>query len=152
MALSERPLALPERQALAAIGQAGMVNLWQQALQKHELHAAQLLLTAGDFDDRLRYLNLTASLRACFNYGVIPVVNENDTVAVDELTLGDNDRLSAIVASQLGAESLLLLTDIDGCYDQDPRYRMQNSFSTSIISVKRCSMGPVMVAHSAAAV
>ena len=132
MQLSERPLGLPERQALAAIGQAGMMNLWQQALHRHHLHAAQLLLTADDFDDRLRYLNLTASLRACFTYGVIPVVNENDTVVVDELTLGDNDRLSAIVASQLGAVALLLLTDIDGCYSQDPRHHQQAHLITHI--------------------
>ena len=113
--------SLPERQALAAIGQAGLMHRWQVALAGHGLVGAQVLLTAADFDHRERYLNLTATFRALFALGAVPIVNENDTVAVEELTLGDNDRLSALVAGQLGARRLLLLTDIDGVYDADPR-------------------------------
>lgn len=116
------PTAVSERQALAAIGQADLIQAWQLVLGRHGLIGAQVLLTAGDFDDRERYLNLTANLRALSDYGAVPIINENDTVSVEELALGDNDRLSALVASQLKAAKLLLLTDIDGVYDCDPRH------------------------------
>ena len=113
--------ALSEHQALAAVGQTRLMHHWETALAGRGLHAAQILLTAGDFHDRQRYLNLTAALRALFEMRVVPVVNENDSVSVDELALGDNDRLSALLAGQLAAEHLLLLTDIDGYYTGDPR-------------------------------
>jgi glutamate 5-kinase len=121
LALKDRPAGLPERQALAAIGQIGLVHLWERALAAHGLPAAQLLLTHGDFSDRERNQNLRATVRALFAFGAVPVINENDPIATQELTVGDNDHLSALVASQLGAELLLLLTDIDGVYDADPR-------------------------------
>jgi len=121
LGLKERPAGLSERQALAAIGQATLAHRWEVALAAHGLVAAQVLLTNDDFTDRERYLNLTAAFRALFEYRAVPVINENDTVAVEELTVGDNDRLSALVATQLGASWLVLLTDIDGVYDQDPR-------------------------------
>jgi glutamate 5-kinase len=119
--LRERPPGLPERQALAAIGQIGLAHRWEAALASVGLVAAQVLLTYDDFTHRGRYLNLAATFRALFEFGAVPVINENDTVAVEELTVGDNDRLSALVATQLGAERLVLLTDIDGMYDADPR-------------------------------
>ncbi len=119
--LPQRPAGLPERQALAAIGQIGLVHRWEAALAAHGVPCGQLLLTYDDFTHRGRYLNLQATVQALFAWGAIPVVNENDPVAVEELTVGDNDRLSALVAIQLGAEKLLLLTDIDGVYDADPR-------------------------------
>ncbi len=119
--LGERPPGLPERQALAAIGQIGLVHLWERALAAEGLCAAQLLLTHGDFSDRERNQNLMATVRALFAFGAVPVINENDPIATQELTVGDNDHLSALVASQLGAEVLVLLTDIDGVYDADPR-------------------------------
>ncbi len=121
LGLATRPPGLPERQALAAIGQATLAHRWEVAFAAHGLIAAQVLLTYDDFTERERYLNLTATFQALFAYGAVPVINENDTVAVEELTVGDNDRLSALVASQLGASHLLLLTDIDGVYDADPR-------------------------------
>lgn len=127
--------SLPERQALAAIGQAGLMHRWQVALEGHGQVGAQVLLTATDFDHRERYLNLTATFRALFALGAVPIVNENDTVAVEELTLGDNDRLSALVASQLGARRLLLLTDIDGVYDADPRVSADATLLTEIEAV-----------------
>ena len=96
------------------------MHRWQVALSGHGLVGGQVLPTASDFAHRERYLNLSATLRALFAFGAIPVINENDTVSVDELTLGDNDRLSAMVASQLDAERLLLLTDIEGLYNADP--------------------------------
>ena len=121
LALPGRPPAIPERQALAAIGQATLAHRWQAALAGNGVVAAQVLLTYDDFSVRSRYLNLAATFRALFAYEAVPVINENDTVAVDELALGDNDQLSALVAAQLGAAHLLLLTDIDGVYDADPR-------------------------------
>lgn len=121
LATGRTATSLGERQALAAIGQAGLMHRWQVALAGHGLTGAQVLLTASDFEVRERYLNLTAAFRALFALGAVPVINENDTVAVEELTLGDNDRLSALVASQLGAGKLLILTDIAGVYDADPR-------------------------------
>jgi glutamate 5-kinase len=121
LGLSSRPAGISERQALAAIGQATLAQRWQSALAEVGLTAAQVLLTYDDFTVRSRYLNLTAAFNALFAYQVVPVINENDTVAVEELTVGDNDRLSALVASQLEAERLVLLTDIDGVYDADPR-------------------------------
>ena len=121
LGLKERPPGLPERQALAAIGQIGLAGRWEIALAAVGLVAAQVLLTYDDFTHRGRYLNLAATFRALFEFGAVPVINENDTVAVEELTVGDNDRLSALVATQLGAERLVLLTDIDGMYDADPR-------------------------------
>jgi len=123
--LDERPNGLPERQALAAIGQSSLANRWQEALAAEGLVAAQVLLTNADFTDRARYLNLSAAFRALFAYDAVPVINENDTVAVEELTVGDNDRLSALVATQVHARLLLLLTDIDGVYDADPRTHPQ---------------------------
>lgn len=125
MELPVKPDTLPDRQALAAIGQAGLAHRWQVALAGHGLHGAQVLLTGDDFQERRRYLNLAATFRSLASYGVIPVINENDTVSVAELTVGDNDRLSAMVASQLAARHLLLLTDIDGVYDADPRSNPQ---------------------------
>ncbi len=121
LGLGERPPGLPERQALAAIGQVALAHAWERALADVRLTAAQLLLTYDDFTVRGRYLNLLATVEALFAWKAVPVINENDPVAVQELTVGDNDRLSALVAAQLGAERLILLTDIDGVYDADPR-------------------------------
>ncbi|MCS6970739.1 MAG: glutamate 5-kinase [Planctomycetota bacterium] len=121
LGLSSRPPGLPERQALAAIGQIGLSHAWEQALAAHGLVAAQLLLTHGDFAERERNHNLFATVRALFAFGAIPVINENDPIATRELTVGDNDHLAALVASQFAAAQLILLTDIDGVYDRDPR-------------------------------
>ncbi|MGN6327993.1 MAG: glutamate 5-kinase [Rhodanobacter sp.] len=106
------------RQAMAALGQTQTVALWQR-LFDHPL--AQVLLTHDDLRDRRRYLNARATLSELLNYKIMPVVNENDTVAIDELTLGDNDNLAAIVAALVDADMLLIATDIDGLYTADPR-------------------------------
>jgi glutamate 5-kinase len=135
LGLTERPPGLPDRQALAAIGQVNLAHRWEVALAAHGLVAAQLLLTYDDFTERERYLNLTATLRSLFAYGAVPVINENDPVAVQELTVGDNDRLSALMATQLGAERLILLTDIDGVYDADPRSNPDAKRLTELVGV-----------------
>jgi glutamate 5-kinase len=126
---------LGERQALAAIGQATLMHRWQVALAGHGLIGAQVLLTGTDFELRERYLNLTATFRSLFMLAAVPIVNENDTVSVEELTFGDNDRLSALVASQLGAHKLVLLTDIDGVYDADPRHHPDAKLLTAVDAV-----------------
>lgn len=119
--LGKRPNNVPDKQALAAIGQAQLMHHWQVAAAGHGLVVAQVLLTADDFGERERYLNLSAAFRSLFEFDAIPIINENDPVAVAELTVGDNDQLSAVVAGQLRASRLILLTDIDGVYDRDPR-------------------------------
>ena len=109
---------MAERQALAALGQARLIGFWQALLDRQ---VAQVLLTHDDLRNRRRYLNARATLSALLRHGAVPVVNENDTVSVDELKLGDNDNLAAIVAALVDADVLFIATDIDGLYDADPR-------------------------------
>jgi glutamate 5-kinase len=116
-----RPGSLHDLQAVAAIGQMGLVQAWESCFQRRGLHTAQVLLTHDDLSDRKRYLNARSTLRALVGFGVVPVVNENDAVANDELRLGDNDTLAALVANLIEAELLVLLTDQHGLYDADPR-------------------------------
>ncbi|MDX9767463.1 MAG: glutamate 5-kinase [Ectothiorhodospiraceae bacterium] len=118
---SRRPNALYELQAAAAVGQMGLVQAYEAAFQRHGLHTAQVLLTHDDLADRRRYLNARSTLRTLLRLGVIPVVNENDTVATDEIRFGDNDTLGALVANLVEAHLLVLLTDQQGLYDRDPR-------------------------------
>jgi glutamate 5-kinase len=118
---STRPRALHELQAMAAVGQMGLVQVYESAFQRHGLHTAQVLLTHDDLADRNRYLNSRSTLRTLLDLGVIPVVNENDTVATEEIRFGDNDTLAALVANLVEADLLLILTDQSGLYDCDPR-------------------------------
>jgi glutamate 5-kinase len=122
MGLTRRPAELAHLQAVAAIGQSCLVEAYERALRAQGRHAAQVLLVADDFKDRARYLNIRNTLRALLDYGAIPVINENDTVSVEELrtSFGDNDRLAALVATLLGAPLLVLLSDVDGLYDRHP--------------------------------
>lgn len=122
MGWSRRPHALHELQAAAAIGQMGLVQAWESCFQRRGLHTAQVLLTHDDLSDRGRYLNARSTLRTLLDLGVIPVVNENDVVANEELRFGDNDSLAALVANLLEADLLVLLTDQAGLYDADPRF------------------------------
>ena len=116
-----RPHALFELQAAAAVGQMGLIQAYESCFKRHGVHAAQILLTHDDLANRQRYLNARSTLRALLKLGVIPVVNENDTVAVDEIRFGDNDTLAAMVSNLIEAEVLVLLTDQPGMYDCDPR-------------------------------
>ena len=122
MGWSRRPGTLHELQAAAAIGQMGLVQAWESCFQRRDLHTAQVLLTHDDLSDRRRYLNARSTLRALVGFGVVPVVNENDAVANEELKLGDNDTLAALVANLIEADLLVLLTDQQGLYDADPRH------------------------------
>jgi glutamate 5-kinase len=122
LALAKRPGTLAKLQAVAAVGQSHLVETYERHLRAHGRHAAQLLLTASDLDSRTGYLNVRNTIRALFEYGAVPIINENDTVSVDELltTFGDNDRLAAMVTNLLRAPLLVLLSDVDGLYDGDP--------------------------------
>ena len=113
-------LTLEQKQAAAAIGQIELAQRWREVLASQGLTAAQILLTPEDTEHRRRHLNARATLSALLTAGAIPVINENDTVATDELRYGDNDRLAARVAQMAGADLLILLTDVDGLYDADP--------------------------------
>jgi glutamate 5-kinase len=122
LGLPKRPVNLAQLQAVAAVGQCHLIEAYDRGLRKHGRHAAQLLLTAEDLDDRTRYLNVRNTLLALFEFGAIPIINENDTVSVEELktTFGDNDRLAAMVTNLIRAPLLVLLSDVDGLFDGDP--------------------------------
>lgn len=121
LGLPRRPVRLEEKQAAAAAGQIRLARAWQTALEGVGLEAAQVLVTLADTEDRRRYLNARATLSTLLRLGAVPVVNENDTVATTEIRFGDNDRLSARVAVMISAETLVLLSDVDGLYSADPR-------------------------------
>src|SRR2546428_1661657 len=118
--LPERPRSIPEKQAAAAVGQSVLMWQYEAAFGRHQVQVGQVLLTAQDISDRARYLNAKNTLLALLQFGVLPIVNENDTVAVEEIKVGDNDNLSALVASLIDADLLVLLTDVDGLYTDDP--------------------------------
>ena len=117
----QRPHSLHELQAAAAVGQMGLVQAYESRFQKYGLHTAQVLLTHEDLADRRRYLNARSTLRTLLGLGVIPIVNENDTVTTEEIRFGDNDTLAALVANLTGADLLVLLTDQHGLLESDPR-------------------------------
>src|SRR6478609_10199029 len=122
LGLTRRPTDLAQLQAVAAVGQSRLIESYNRALEAHGRHAAQILLTADDLNDRTRYLNVRNTLLTIFQYGALPIVNENDTVRVDELqrNVGDNDRLAAMVTNLLRAPLLVLLSDVEGLYDRHP--------------------------------
>jgi glutamate 5-kinase len=115
-----RPHALHELQAAASVGQMGLVQTYESMFQKHGLHTAQILLTHDDLSNRQRYLNARSTLLTLLELGVVPVINENDTVATEEIRFGDNDTLAALVANLLDADLLVILTDQQGLYERDP--------------------------------
>ncbi len=120
LGLDQRPTALRQLQAAAAAGQAQLMAAYERAFSAHGLHTAQVLVTREDFDDRTRYLNVRNTLNTLFEYGLVPILNENDTVSVDEIKFGDNDLLAALVADAIGASLAIFLTVVDGLYPVDP--------------------------------
>jgi glutamate 5-kinase len=120
LALSKRPSDLRQLQACASVGQPFLMRAWEAAFAAHGLATAQLLLTAADFDSRTRYLNIRNTLATLFEYGCVPIVNENDTVSVAEIKVGDNDHLAALVTNLLQAPLLILLSVVDGLFTADP--------------------------------
>ncbi|MCS7021226.1 MAG: glutamate 5-kinase [Gemmataceae bacterium] len=121
LGLSQRPSELPQLQACAAVGQSRLMQTYQQCFAPYKRPVAQILLTAGDFEHRVRYLNVRNTIHALFEYGAMPIINENDTVSVAEIRFGDNDHLAALVTNLLQAPLLILLTSVDGLYSEDPR-------------------------------
>ncbi len=121
LGLGHRPQSIPEKQAAAAVGQSALMWHYEAAFHRHGIRVGQVLLTAQDIADRARYLNARNTLAALLRFGVLPVVNENDTVAVEEIKVGDNDTLSALVASLIEADLLVILSDVEGLYTADPR-------------------------------
>lgn len=121
LGLGRRPEDLPHLQACAAVGQSALMQLYQESLTPHGIPTAQILLTAGDFDTRIRYLNVRNTILTLFEYQALPIINENDTVSVAEIRFGDNDHLAAMVTNLLRAPLLVLLTNVDGLYSGDPR-------------------------------
>ncbi len=120
LALPPRPRSIPEKQAAAAVGQSALMWHYEIAFKRYGIPVGQVLLTAQDISDRSRYLNARNTLTTLLGFGVLPIVNENDTVAVEEIKVGDNDNLSAHVAALIDADLLVLLTDVDGLYTADP--------------------------------
>jgi glutamate 5-kinase len=142
IALGRRTLRLPagrlrleDSQAAAAVGQIGLAHAWQEVLGRHDIVVAQVLLTLGDTEQRRRYLNARGTLSTLLRLGSVPVINENDTVATAEIRYGDNDRLAARVAQMLGADCLVLLSDVDGLYSADPGRDPQARFIPEIARI-----------------
>ncbi len=121
LGLPAGPLALEQSQAAAAVGQIRLARAYEEVLDPHGVTTAQILVTLEDTDDRRRYLNSRATMETLLGLGVVPIVNENDTVATDEIRFGDNDRLAAQIAVTVGADQLILLSDVDGFYSANPK-------------------------------
>jgi glutamate 5-kinase len=121
LGLGKRPTDLRQLQACAAIGQSFLMRAYEESLARHGTHTAQILLTASDFDSRTRYLNVRNTILALFEWGCLPIINENDTVSVAEIRFGDNDHLAAMVTNLLQAPLLVLLSVVDGLYGSDPK-------------------------------
>jgi glutamate 5-kinase len=121
LGLTRKALTLPEKQAAAAAGQSRLMRAWEEAFEPHGVACAQVLMTRDDTEVRRRWLNGRATVETLLALGAVPVVNENDTVVTEEIRYGDNDRLAARVAQMIGADALVLLSDIDGLYTADPR-------------------------------
>ncbi len=117
----QRPHALHELQAAAAVGQMGLIQTWESCFARHGRQTAQILLTHDDLSNRERYLNARSTIRSLLALGVVPVVNENDTVVIEEIRFGDNDTLAALAANLVEADNLVILTDQNGLFDRDPR-------------------------------
>ncbi len=135
MGLKSVPRTMPEKQALAAIGQGALLHMYEKFFAEYNKTVAQVLLTREDLDERTRYLNATNTLLAILNYDVIPIINENDTVVVEEIRFGDNDTLSSMVAGIVDADLLIILSDVDGLYDKDPRLHKGACLQSEIFEI-----------------
>ena len=134
LGLKGRPSAIHFQQAAAAVGQMGLIQAYESEFQKFGLHTAQVLLTHDDLSNRKRYLNARTTLKTLLDLGVVPVVNENDTVVTDEICFGDNDTLAGLVSNLINADAMVILTDQDGLYDADPR----TNTDATLVSEAQC--------------
>jgi glutamate 5-kinase len=137
LGLTDKPRTIPHKQAAAAVGQTRLMQAYQDALSPHSLKTAQVLLTGEDLGSRQRFLNARATLDALLGFGIIPIINENDTVVVDEIKFGDNDNLSALVTNVAEAHLLLILTDIEGFYSADPNCNPDATLIPLVKSITR---------------
>ena len=135
--LSGRPYEIPQRQAVAAVGQAGLIMEYEKGFEQYGRKVAQILLTSEDLNSRKRYLNARNALNALLSWKVVPIINENDTIMVEEIKLGDNDNLSAMIALLMDADVLINLTDIDGLFDRDPRVHPDAEIISRVSNVGR---------------
>ncbi len=140
--------SLEDAQAAAATGQIALAGCWSELLAHHQINAAQILVTLDDFEDRRRYLNVTATLERLLSLGVVPVINENDSVATSEIRVGDNDRLAERVAQAAGASEVILFSDVDGLFDADPTV---DAHATLIPVVQRIDAKIMAMASTATA-
>jgi glutamate 5-kinase len=137
LGFEEKPRTIPQKQAAAAVGQSRLMHAYDEAFSRHGFTVAQILLTREDLADRQRFLNARATLDTLLAFGAIPIINENDTVAVEEIKFGDNDNLSALVTNLVEAHLLVILTDIEGFYEADPRTNPDARLLTLVKSVTR---------------
>ncbi len=135
MEFKTRPVEVPQRQAIAALGQSGLIMTYEKALAKHGKKAAQILLTSDGLSNRKRYLNARNTINTLIEWKVVPIVNENDTVAVEEIKFGDNDNLAAMITLLMDADILVNLTDIDGLFDKDPRENKDASLIHEVATI-----------------
>jgi glutamate 5-kinase len=135
LGLERRPSDLRHLQACAAVGQGFLMRAYEECLARHGTHSAQILLTAGDFDNRSRYLNARNTVLTLFEWNVLPIINENDTVSVAEIRFGDNDHLAAMVTNLLQAPLLVLLTVVDGLFESDPRLKPNAKILTTVPNI-----------------
>ncbi|MBO6046875.1 MAG: glutamate 5-kinase [Erysipelotrichaceae bacterium] len=137
MGLDHKPSTLPKKQALAAIGQAHLMEIFEELFAIYNMKCAQILLTHDDFDDRKRLLNMFNTINALSEYGVIPIINENDALATDEIKVGDNDTLSALMVPVVEAQLLILVSDIDGLYTANPQIDENAKFLSYVDKVDK---------------
>ncbi|HEY7428423.1 MAG TPA: glutamate 5-kinase [Gemmataceae bacterium] len=149
LGLSRRPADLRQLQACAAVGQAFLMRAYEDCLARHGIPTAQVLLTASDFDSRGRYLNARNTILTLFEYGCLPIINENDTVSVAEIRFGDNDHLAALVTNLLQAPLLILLTVVDGLYASDPRSDPSAALLTTVPTIDAAIMAKAGSSRSA---
>lgn len=126
--IHEKPKTISEKQAIASIGQVSLMSMYEKAFTPLGIKVAQILLTRDDIADKNRFLNAKHTVKTLFDFGIVPIINENDTVAVEEIKFGDNDNLAALVTHLVNADLLVILTDTNGLYDKDPKHDMSAKF------------------------
>ncbi|MFQ5484492.1 MAG: glutamate 5-kinase [Desulfobacterales bacterium] len=135
--LSKRPDEIPKRQAVAAVGQASLIREYEKVFAKHNKKVAQILLTSDGLSNRKRYLNARNTLHTLLSWQVVPIINENDTVSVEEIKFGDNDNLAAMITLLMDADILISLTDIEGLYNKDPRTDPEADLIPTVSAIKK---------------
>lgn len=137
MNLKQRPDTIPQKQALAAIGQASLMQIYEDLFNLFKLKCAQILLNHDDFDDRKRLMNFNNAMQAIIDYDVVPIINENDTLAVDEIKVGDNDTLASMIVPAVNADLVIIVSDIDGLYDDNPHTNKDAKLISNVAGITK---------------